>query len=262
MRSEQIIANTEKAKGGNTYEKELYYKIRRDDKLKIKSVRNGKKFSYHKKTPIEEIADMVTYPIKKAQVEKLVDAYLKNNKGKPIRDEKSYYKRADITFMTQYKYITEGKLQDIRIIIDTTTSARTDRIKAKAQDSLVYRQFDSSYVYLIVLPNDEYFTDKGYANPDKEVKLCKNEVYGNNFCDLYKGEGVDLILQEKDLMNFLNYIGKRKEKDIKKLIEQWEKTYFKDMYAKRIAEKEDIRREYIEKVMESVTKKFETKKDA
>ena len=63
-------------------------------------------------------------------------------------------------------------------------------------------------------------------------------------------------------MNFLNYIGKRKEKDIKKLIEQWKKTYFKDMYAKRIAEKEDIRREYIEKVMESVTKKFETKKDA
>lgn len=259
MKKEQQKSNIEKSVSGNKYEKGLYQKLRlQTDVLKIRTLNRQKKFYYDTKTPAEKIAEAVMATAKKdgtyssKTLEKAINAYIEANAGKPIRDAKRYFKRADITFKTVNKYFVNGKLSDVRVIIDTTTSARGDRIKAKAQDAAVYNSFKFPFIYLIVMPNEQYFVDNDYAKPANEDKMCKNEIYNHNFCNLYKEENVTLILQENDLIDFLTYISKRKEKDLDKLIANWKKNHFKDMHEKRkkdIAEYKLQLKEEVEKLL-------------
>ena len=246
MRKEHQTANSDKSKNGNKYEKELYLKIKKDENLKIRAVNRQKKFYYKQKTPAEEIAESIKSTMKSGtyserKIKKAIDAYIAENGEKPFRDEKRYYKRADITFTTEGKYFINGKLKNIRIIIDTTTSARGDRLKAKAQDAEVYTSLGINSIYLIVLPNDDYFAENDYAKPNNEINACKKAIYDNNFCNLYAEENVSLILQEKDLFNFLNYISKREVKDFNKLIALWKKFYYKDLYAKRKIDETELK---------------------
>lgn len=259
MRKEHQQANSDKSKNGNGYEKQLYTRIRKDEKLKIKTINRQKKFFYKQRKPAEEIADTIKATMKSGTynektLKRAVAAYIEQNMDKPIRDEKRYFKRADITFNTEYKYFINGKLKNIRVIIDTTTSARGDRLKAKAQDADVYTSLGIDSIYLIVLPNDDYFAANDYAKPANEIKYCKNAIYDNNFCNLYAKENVSLILQEDDLFHFLNYIGKRKQKDIYKLIDSWKKLRYKDLHSKRKADVENLKRELEEEVKAILSK--------
>lgn len=255
MSAEQNKANKEKSKRGNKYSKDLYKKLRKCNNVyKIKRMSREKRFYYKLKTPEEEIVETInemkkdgTY--KSSSVDKIIDEYLKQNEDKLIRDDKKYYKCADITFMTEYKYFYKNKLSNIRIVIDTTTSSRGDRIKAKAQDAAVYDTFGFPYLYIIVLPNDSFFYKEAYKEPENEIKNCKKALYDHNFCNLYKEENVSLILQEKDLEAFLIYISKRKEKNIDTLINNFKKYHFKDMVEKRKKEKEDYKKALKEKIL-------------
>lgn len=260
MNIHQQKSNTNKSVDGNKYEKILYNRLRKEaNNLGIVTLNRQKKFYYSVEKPEEKIAKML-YQAKKdgtyseRLVKKTIKTYLEENSGNIIRDERKYFKRADITFNTKNKYFIGDKLSKIRIIIDTTTSARGDRIKAKAQDANVYKSFNFPFIYLIVLPNDQYFIDKEYAKPENEAKYCKGIIYDNNFCNLYKNENISLILQEKDLMNFLEYIKKRKEKDIHKLIDDWKNYYYPDMKTKRKEEEVIYCDEIYEKVMQEMEK--------
>lgn len=241
-------SNKSKAGNGNQYTKDLYLKIRRQNHhYKISKLNREKKFYYDEKTIEEKIADevileltskgkKVTATAVKNLCKKKMQDFLDENKDTVIRDSQKFYKRADITFLTDNTYEVNGKKKKLRVIVDTTTSARGDRIKAKAQDAYVYESFKMPYLYLIVLPDDDYFTTTGFANPKNEINNCKNAIYKANFCNEYSKENVSLILQEKDLVSFLEYISKRKDKNIDELVRRWKNLHYKDMKEKREGE--------------------------
>lgn len=246
-------SNQSKAGNGNQYTKDLYNKIRKNNHIyKIGKLNREKKFYYGEKTIEEKIADEVIVEltadrkkITAKTVERLcakkMQEFLDENKDTVIRDNNRFFKRADITFVTDNTYEVKGKKRKLRVIIDTTTSARGDRIKAKAQDAYVYESFKMPYLYLIVLPNDDYFDKMGFANPKHEINSCKNTIYKANFCNEYAKENISLILQEDDLDSFLNYIASRKDKDITDLIKRWNNLHFKEMKKEREEEVKDYK---------------------
>lgn len=261
MRAEHQKANSDKSSGGVKYENVLLKRLKNDKTLKIKKINKQKKFYYKEKTPAEELAEKVyekmegdTYS--EQLLEEVATTYIQSQKGKVIRGENKFFKRADITFDTEYKYFINEKLRNIHIIIDTTTSARGDRLKAKAQDCKVYKSLQLNTLYIIVLPNDDYFAVNGYDKPEYEIKQCKNAIYDNNFDNSYSDEGVDLIVQEDNLIDFLKYISKRKENNIEELVANWKKSAYNDMYNKKNVELEnykckliDIARPFIDKMI-------------
>lgn len=258
MKKAQQQSNKEKTVNGNKFEKDLYFKIKKNDKLKLHSIKRQTKYYGEKSIydiVFEEFKKQIpngNYKTKSAEriLHKIICEKMKEYKDKPLRNRQRYHKRSDIDFITDNKYLINGKLRNIKIIIDTTTSARGDRIKAKAQDAEVYKSFKFPHLYLIVLPNDEYFDSHGYANPRNEIKNCKTVIYDNNFCNLYKNEDVSLIIQENDLFDFITYINRRKEQDINLLVENWKKKRFNDMYKKRKVEVKELENEIFNSVMD------------
>ena len=246
MNKESQVANSKKITNGLGFESQVAGKIKSNKKIKQHSLRCQKSFYYTEKTVAEKIAETLENPNEK-DIERAVMAYIKANKEHVYRDKNKNCKRADITFVTDSKYFVNGKLGQVRFFIDTTTSARGDRIKAKAQDAEIYEKFGFKSVYLIVLPDDEFFDKNGYANPTKEKNSCKNTVYRHNFRNLHKDEKVSLIVQESDLINFLEYIQKRPKKDMETLIKNWKKLRYPDFVAK---EKKEIENEYKKLVLE------------
>ena len=241
-------SNKSKAKNGNIYSGVLFSDLRKNmSEYNICRLSKEKKFFYDKKTIDEIIALRVVDKIKKnglsdsdATIVRLAKSetkkFLEENKNNVIRNRNKFYKRADITFHLYNKYIYNGKNKDVRIVIDTTTSARDDRIKAKAQDADVYKSFNMPHLYFIVLPDDEYFAEAGFKNVKNEINCCKNAIYKANFCNEYAKEGVTLILQEKDLKAYLKYIKTKSGEDILSLTEKWKNRHFNKLASKRKAE--------------------------
>ncbi len=225
-----------KSKNGNSFEKDTLALIRKDkDKFNISKLVAKKRYFYKEKQLSEIIAEEIAKDPKnltlsdeklKKKISTLTKKCIKNN-TEVLRTNKKFYKEADISFMTNGKYFYDGSLSKIRFIIDTTTSARTDRIKGKAQDSSVYKDLNLKYVYLIVLPDDKAFND--YKNPKMERKMCENAVFDANFRNIYKEENVSLIIRQKDIKPLLSEVAKNEGKDINKVIEKWKNKYYSKM---------------------------------
>lgn len=225
---------------GNDFEKQVCHNLRIDDKLDIIKLKHKKRFYYNVKTLEAVIAEKINSSNTKYTtkgIKQLIARMINNSitSGNVLRSKTKYYKEADVSFMTNNTYVINNSISQVRFILDMTTSARTDRIKGKAQDSSVYNQLGFPYVYIIVLPDDTHFDE--YNNPKNEIKQCNNVVYDANFCNVYKKDNVSLIVREKDLYDLLHYVMKNEGKDINKLFDNWKKKYYKDMYNKR---KEDI----------------------
>ncbi len=261
-------SNQSKAGNGNKYSKDLFTKVRKNNHIyKISKLNKEKKFYYAEKTIEEKIADEVileltskTKKVSEREVERLCNKkmqdFLDKNKDSVIRDKNLFFKRADISFVTNNTYEVEGKKRKLRVIIDTTTSARGDRIKAKAQDAYVYESFNMPYLYIIVLPNDDYFTKTGFANPKNEINSCKNAIYKANFCNEYASEKVSLIIQEDDLDSFLKYISTRKDKNIEDLIKRWKNLHYKDMKLKREVDTKNYKTQVSKKAAKRVLERL------
>ena len=261
-------SNKSKAKNGNIYSGVLFSDLRKNMSLyNIRKLNKEKKFFYDQKTIDEIIALRVINNIKKnglsdseSTIVRLAKAetkkFLEENKNNVIRNRNKFYKRADITFHLYDKYIYNGKSKDIRIVIDTTTSARDDRIKAKAQDADVYKSFNMPHLYFIVLPDDEYFEEAGFKNVKNEINSCKNVIYKANFCNEYAKEGITLILQEKDLKAYLKYIKTKPGEDILSLNEKWKNRYFNKLASKRKEELKKFRDELTSNVTAIVMSKI------
>ena len=225
---------------GNEFERKIYRNLKKDDKLDIIKIKAKKRFFYSEKKLEETIADRINSSARKytkKEIKQMITRAIKNSitSGGVLRSKTKYYKEADVSFLTNKNYVVNNNITQVRFIFDMTTSARTDRIKGKAQDSSVYKQLGFPYVYMIVLPDDEHF--ESYKNKNNEIRQCNNAVYDANFCNVYKKDGVSLIVREKDLYDLLHYVMKNEGKDINKLLDNWKKRYYKDMTSKR---KEDI----------------------
>lgn len=262
-------SNKSKAKNGNKYSGVLFSDLKKNMSLyNIKNLNKEKKFFYNRETADEVIASRVIDIIEKnglsnskATVVKLAKSetikFLEENENNVIRTNNRFYKRADITFYLSNKYSYNGKNnQDIRVVIDTTTSARGDRIKAKAQDTSVYKTFNIPCLYFIVFPDDEYFRNAGFKNVKNEINSCQKTIYKANCCNQYVTEGITLILQEKDLKSYLKYIGTKSNEDILYLTEKWKKQYFKKLFVKREKELTLTTNELINNVTKIVTSKI------
>lgn len=237
MKKKVNLDQQKKSKNGNSFEKQVASGLRdKKDIYGIIKLAVKKRFYYNEKTTSEKIYDAVKDECKgltKAQITKLIAKAVNEcllNSDEPFRSNTKNYKEADISFLTKNKYIYNGMLSNVRFIIDTTTSARTDRIKGKAQDSSVYKTLGFPYIYLIVLPNDSAFKD--YKNPKMEQKLCENAVYDANFGKVYEKDNVSLIVRQKDLDSLLKYVEKNKGKDINKVITSWKNKNYAKMKAR------------------------------
>jgi hypothetical protein len=239
MGKEQSISNQEKSTNGVSYEKYIYdlldthkkiYGINSIKKQQIECGNELKDLICAELNYLEDNGNEITDKV----IERIVKRYIKDQKNGVIRTKQKYNKRSDVRCITNGKFIdNEGIKRQIEIIIDTTTSARTDRIKAKAQDAAVYRKVGINEVYIIVVPNDDFYDSGEYKDPNKEKKLCANACYDNNFANLYKDEGISLILREDDLLDFLLYIQKRNNQRMSRVIENFKKYHFKSDYERR-----------------------------
>ena len=255
MKKKVNLDQQKKSKNGNSFEKQVISILRdKRDEFEISKLVAKKRF-YYKQLKVSEI---ITNLIKdeceglseaqvKRRIDKAVKEYFKNS-TELFRTKVKNYKEADISFETNNKYFYDGKSTKIKFIIDTTTSARTDRIKGKAQDSSVYKSLGLSYVYLIVLPDDKSFNE--YKNPKMEKKLCENAVYDANFGRVYEKENVSLIIRQKDLKSLLTFVNKNKGKDIHKVITSWKNKY----YSKMKVRQKDEENKNIEMISDEVFK--------
>ena len=239
MGKEQVISNTEKSNNGVSYERYMYDLLDTHKKtyginsLRRQQIECGNELKDLIHCELDYLEDNGT-EITDRVIEKTVKRILKSQKNDVIRTRQKYNKRSDVRCVTNNEYIDfEGRRRKMEIIIDTTTSARGDRIKAKAQDSAVYRKTGIKELYIIVVPNDDFYDSGSYKNPESEKKNCRNACYDNNFANLYKDEGVSLILREDDFLDFLKYINKRPGQRIGNVIENFKRYQFKDDYKKR-----------------------------
>lgn len=225
-----IKSNTEKSRNGIDFEKIIYNNLKQNQKkynihnVKKQVIACDKTLDNEIKEALIKAEKKYGKKLSKEKKKKIIyEKCKKHHDNKQVlRDKKRYNKRSDIRFKTNNKYIVNGKLTDLNIITDSTTSARGDRLKAKAQDALIYKKEEKlPHIYLVILPNDDFYIKKGYLNPNNEIRNGNNACYKHNFQNEFKQEGISLILKENDFYDFITYINKHSNEDINKIIENF-----------------------------------------
>lgn len=116
-------------------------------------------------------------------------------------------KRIDIMFTTDNKRITSNT----HFFLECTTSCRSDRINGKHHSARVFKYADSSLIYLLVLGDDEDYSQ--YDNAKKEISANNSMIRKINKKTVVSD--IDFAVKRKDVVLLAEKIASEDKVDIK-----------------------------------------------